>query len=472
MLTIHDKPRRLCDGLTRREWLHVGGLGMFGLSLPSLLQAGTATAAAGTFGRAKSCIFLFMYGGQPQHETWDPKPDAVAEVRGEFQSIPTNLPGVRINELLPQLALQADKYCILRAVSTNDNSHNGGCYTMLTGRRFVQTGSDFALGAPNDFPNVGGVVRSLYQRPGDLPAAMVLPQRISPAGNENPGESAGFLGRVADPWTLLCDPSAANYRINELDLGAEMPPLRFDNRQRLLKQVDRHLDAVSRSDGGARFNIVQQQAFDLLQTPRAREAFDLAREKSEMRNRYGRNKFGQSVLLARRLVEAGVPLVQVNWPWFDSPELGFATMWDTHQNQTIRLKTILNPPLDQAFSALLEDLESRGLLDETLVVCTGEMGRTPKMNRKPGNRRPGGGPGRDHWGHVFSSVLAGGGVCGGQVFGASDNMGAYPKEGRVGSEDLMATIFHCLGLHPETEIQNPLGGPLSISEGAVLHPIL
>lgn len=463
MLTIHDSPYRLCDGLTRREWLRIGGLGLFGLSMPALLQARLVKSAAGAFGRAKSCILLFLYGGPAQHETWDPKPDAVDEVRGEFQSIATTVRGVRVNELMPLLARQADKYAILRAVSTNDSTHGGGCYNVLTGQPYQRVKGENVLGPPNDFPSMAGVVRALRQRPGQLPAGVVLPQRISPAGNENPGENAGFLGRAADPWTLLCDPTAPDFQIRELTL--DMPAMRFDGRQRLLNQVVGHLDAVDRSQAAARFHTVQQQAFDLLRTPRAREAFDLTRETPALRDRYGRHKFGQSVLLARRLVEAGVPLVQVNWPWFESKELGVSTMWDTHQKLIYRHKNVLMPPLDQTFSALLEDLSTRGLLDETLVVCTGEMGRTPKMNRKRV-------PGRDHWGHVFSAALAGGGVRGGQVYGASDSMGAFPKDGRVGADDLSATIFHCLGLNPETEVRDALGRGVPISRGTVLQPIL
>lgn len=466
MLSIHDQRYRLCDNLSRRDWLQIGGSWLFGLSLPSLLQARTTSRGAGTFDRAKSCIVLFMFGGQPQHETWDPKPDAVDEVRGEFRSIPTTLPGVRINELMPQLARQADKYCILRAVSTNDSTHDGGTYAMLTGQGFQRVrGGDNVLGPPNDFPSIAGVVRSFRQRRGRFPAAVVLPQRVSPAGNEVAGESAGFLGRAADPWTLLCDPTVANFRIPELAPSTDVPPLRFDNRQRLLKQVANHLDALDRSEAAARFDTVQQQAFDLLRAPEARAAFDLTREPAALRDRYGRHKFGQSVLLARRLVEAGIPLVQVNWPWHDSKELGVSTMWDTHQKQTYRLKNVLMPPMDQTLSALLEDLSARGLLEQTLVVCTGEMGRTPKMNRKRV-------PGRDHWGHVFSIALAGGGVRGGQVHGASDRMGAYPKDGRVGPEDLSATIFHCLGLKPATELRDALGRSMPISRGEVLQEIL
>lgn len=465
MLTIQNPPYRVCDGMSRREWLRVGSLGVFGLSMPTLLQARPArTVAPGSVGRAKSCIVLWLFGGPPQHETWDPKPDAVEEVRGEFNSIATNVPGVRVNELMPRLARQADKYCILRAVSTNDSTHGGGQYAMRTGQRYQLVNGEDVLGPPNDFPSFAGIVRATRQRPGELPAAITLPQRVSPAGNENPGESAGFLGRASDPWTLLCDPSAADFQINEVALPGDIAPLRFDNRLRLLKQVAGHLNSVDRSGAPARFDTVQQQAFELLRTPRAREAFDLTREPAAVRDRYGRHRFGQSVLLARRLVEAGVPLVQVNWPWKNDDALGVSTMWDTHQKQTVRLKTILMPPWDQAFSALLEDLSARGLLDQTLVVCTGEMGRTPKMNRKAV-------PGRDHWGDVLSVALAGGGVRGGQVYGASDSMGAQPKDGRVGPADLTATIFHCLGLEPDTEIRDRLGRNVPISRGEVVRQL-
>ncbi len=274
-----------------------------------------------------------------------------------------------------------------------------------------------------------------------------------------PGQDGGFLGRTADPWLIRCDPSSPDFRIPGLNLSAEVSSQRLDARLSLLEQVNRGLDGVERSEAMARFDHRSQQAFDLLRAGKARRAFDLDREPAALRDRYGRNRWGQSVLLAHRLVEAGVSLVQVNWTRMpgdtdDSPA------WDTHNKNAQRLKNNLMPPMDLAYSALLEDLQTRGLLEETLVVWMGEFGRSPKIN---------GGGGRDHWGRVFSVALAGGGVRGGQVLGSSDKIGGLPREGRVQPQDLTATIFHCLGYSPHTEMRDTLGRPLVISRGEVIR---
>jgi len=469
MLSIHDAGVRLCDGLTRREMLRVGGLGALGLSLPELLRgrqtaaARTASPSRPTRGRAKSCIVLFLMGGPPQHSTWDPKPDAPAQVRGNFKPIATNVPGLTLCELLPRTARLADKICLLRALSSNDNAHSSSGYFMLTGHPHQPMNAENANpGPPNDYPSLGALVRRLKRDRGGLPAAITLPMRIfNTDGSVWPGQDAGFLGRNTDPWLFTCKPAAADFRIPELSLPAEVPSARLRGRHSLLQQVNRRLDDVERRGVLSHFDRQSQQAFDLLRSPRSREAFRLDREPAAARDRYGRSQFGQSVLLARRLVEAGVSLVQVNW--FRGPdEPSDNPCWDSHTKETERLKTVLAPPMDQAYSALLDDLSQRGLLDETLVVCMAEFGRSPKMN-------PAGG--RDHWGYVYSVALAGGGVRGGQVYGASDKEGAQPKDGRVQPHDLSATIFHCLGYPAETEIHDTLGRPLPISRGEVIRQV-
>jgi hypothetical protein len=470
MLSIHDTGVRLCDGLTRREMLRVGGLGALGLSLPELLRgqqsaaARTASPARPTGGRAKSCIVLFLMGGPPQHSTWDPKPDAPAQVRGEFKPIATNVPGIHVSELMSRTARVADKICLLRAVSSNDNAHSSSGYYMLTGQPHQPMNAENANpGPPNDYPSLGGVVRRLKHDRGGLPAAITLPMRIfNTDGSVWPGQDAGFLGRNTDPWLFTCKPAAADFRIPEFSLPAEVPATRLHGRHTLLQHVNRRLDDVEHSGVLNHFDRQSQQAFDLLRSRRSREAFRLDREPVAARDRYGRSQFGQSVLLARRLVEAGVSLVQVNWfrgP--DEPEDN--PCWDSHTKETQRLKTVLAPPMDQAYSALLEDLAQRGLLDETLVLCMAEFGRSPKMN-------PAGG--RDHWGYVYSVALAGGGVRGGQVYGASDKVGGQPKDGRVQPQDVSATVFHCLGYRADTEIHDTLGRPLPISRGEVIRQVL
>ena len=465
MFSLEERGVRLCDGITRREWLRVGGLGAFGLGLPALLQArtGLASGVDKSFGKAKSCIVLFFLGGPPQHETWDPKPAAPSGIRGDLRPIQSAVSGIQVGELMPQVARLTDKCCILRAVATNDNAHSSSGYWMLTGYPHQPTNSENSkLGAPNDWPCFGAVVKHRRSE-GDLPAVVTLPEHIWNTGNIPwPGQDAGFLGRKADPWLLTCDPSAASFRVPQLQLAAEIPPLRFQNRRSLLAQVNQHLDSLAAGANVSRYHTDSQQAFDLLRSPKARRAFNLDLEPPAVRDRYGRCRFGQSVLLARRLVEAGVALVQVNWTRAAN-DSDLNPVWDTHTKNTERLKTALMPVMDQAYSALLEDLGQRGLLDETLVVWMGEFGRSPKINAAAG---------RDHWGHVFSLALAGGPVRGGQVHGASDPIGGQPKDGRVQPQDLTATLFHCLGIRPDDEIRDALGRPVPISRGEVIHQIL
>jgi hypothetical protein len=402
-------------------------------------------------------------GGPPQHSTWDPKPDAPAEVRGEFRPIATSVPGLQIGELMPRLARHADKLAVLRAVSTTDNAHSSSGYYMMTGQPHQPMNSENANpGPPNNWPTLGAIVQRLRREPGALPAAVRLPHRIfNTDGSVWPGQDAGFLGRTADPWLLRCEPASPRFGIPEFSLSADVPLARLEDRRTLLGRIDRGFAAAERSAALLPHDRQTQQAFGLLRSDRSRRAFDLEHEPTLVRERYGRSQFGQSVLLARRLVEAGVALVQVNW--FRGPdEPSDNPCWDSHTNESARLRTVLVPPMDQAFSALLEDLAQRGLLEETLVVCLAEFGRTPRFNSRGG---------RDHWGSVFSVALAGGGIRGGQVHGASDRIGAHPRDGRVQPQDLTATIFHCLGYSPDTEVHDTLGRPLAISRGQVIRQL-
>ena len=461
MFAIHDQAGKLCDGLSRREWLRIGGLGLAGLGLPSLL--GAAGPQTPRSGQAKSCILLCLLGGPPQHETWDPKPDAPAEVRGPFRPIATSLPGLQVCELMPRTARLAHHCAVLRAVSTRDSAHSSSGYYMLTGQPHAPMNTENARpGAPNDWPSLGAVVKRLKGPQTGLPAAVTLPEHIWNSGNIPwPGQDGGWLGRSADPWLLHCDPSQPDFQVPALALPSELPALRFDARQGLLGQVGRHLDTLDQTPAAVRYNDRQRQALDLLRAPQARRAFDLNAEPAHVRARYGRHRFGQSVLLARRLVEAGVSLVQVNWTRIAN--VANDGTWDTHAKNAESLKDVLMPMLDQAYAALLEDLADRGLLEETLVIWTGEFGRTPRHN---------GAAGRDHWGPVFSLALAGGGIRPGIVHGASDSIGAYPREGMVTPPDLLATIFHSLGYRPDAEIHDILGRPVPITRGEVIRQIL
>jgi hypothetical protein len=465
MLVIHDGGTPLCDGLTRREWLRIGSLGLCGLSLPALLQARRAEATSsggGRVGRARSCIILFFLGGPPQHETWDPKPGAPAEIRGDLRPIASAVPGLQVGELMPKTARLTGQICVLRGVATNDDSHSSSGYYLTTGQPHQPMGVENARpGAPNNWPCLGALVQRMLPGAGGLPAAVTLPEQMANDGNLTwPGQDAGFLGRTADPWLLTCDPSAADFQIAGLTVPPDLTAARLARRGTLARQVNRQLDGLVRTGNLGRFAEHQQQALDMISASRARRAFNLQEEDVRTRDHYGRTRFGQSLLLARRLVEAGVSLVRVNWTRVAGAHNN--GHWDTHSRNTDGLKQLM-PIMDRAYAALLEDLAQRGLLDETLVVWMGEFGRTPRIN---------GNGGRDHWGRVFSVALAGGGVRGGYVHGASDGIGGYPRDGRVWPQDLLATILHCLGIRPDAEIHDTLGRPLPLSRGDVIRQVV
>lgn len=467
MLRILGAQSRLCDGLSRREMLRVGGLSACGLGLDQLLRGREVTQAVAGQGGAtstkpKSCLVLFLMGGAPQHSTFDPKFDAPAEVRGEFGPIHTAVPGTQICELFPRTSMLTDRMAILRAISSGDNAHSSSGYYMLTGVPHAPQNVENANpGFPNNYPNLGAIVRKLTPERGSLPASIRLPHRIfNTDGSVWPGQDAGFLGRHVEPWLLNCQPATKDDRVTELALHADVSDVRLLGRHSLLDRLNRQLDEAR--SGVGTYDRLAQQAFDMLGSPQARNAFQLELEPESVRDRYGRSQFGQSVLLGRRLIEAGVSLVHVNW-YRGPEEPSDAPCWDSHARESQRLKTVLAPPADQAISAVIEDLEQRGMLDDTLVVCMSEFGRTPRFN---------GAAGRDHWGHVYSAFLAGAGIKGGVVHGASDAIGAYPAAGRVTPADLNATIFHCLGIDPHTEIQDPLGRPTPISRGDVIRAIV
>lgn len=465
MLSFRGPAARLCEGPSRRDVLRIGGLGLFGslLPLPSA-EAAIPRPDAPSLGRAKSCIVLFLMGGPDQHSTWDPKPDAPAEVRGPFAPIATNVPGIAFGELMPKLARQADKLCVLRAVSTGDNAHSSSGYYMLTGRPHQPMNFENANpGAPNDAPSLGALISRISRPTDGLPHAITLPQRIfNTDGSIWPGQDAGYLGRSADPWLLNAKPAAEGLAIEEIALASGLSPERVIGRRDLLDRLGATLETLERAPVARALDVRGRQALDLLQSPKARRAFRLDEEPTPVRDRYGRTPFGQSVLLARRLSEAGARLIQVNWyRGKDEPDMN--PVWDTHVDEPNRLKNVLVPPADAAISALIQDLATSGRLDETLVVVLSEFGRSPRLE---------GNAGRGHWGSVFSVALAGGGIRGGMVYGASDRFAAQPKDGKVRPEDLLATIFHCLGYPPDLEYRDPLDRPFPLAHGEVLRPIL
>lgn len=483
MADIPKPSRRLCHGPTRREAIRIGGLSALGLTLPVLNQSRSAAAlrpdshipSINGFGRARSVILVWLLGGVPQHETWDPKPNAPAEIRGEFGSISSIVPGIHLGELLPKTALHTDELAILRAVVTKDQAHSSSGYQMLTGVPHIPLSQENVTSkSPNLAPSQASIMRALRADRDGMPSAISLPHHIANDGEIIwPGQGAGILGRQFDPWSLYCDPSRPDFRIPDLTLPEDISQARFMNRRSLLEELQQRRTAFTRgtdfgqSDRAAsamastEYSQKAQQAFDLLSGRSARQAFDIDQESTATRDRYGRHRFGQSCLLARRLVEAGVSLVQVNWTRVDGGANNGT--WDTHRDHCKSLKSFLMPMLDQTFSALLEDLRQRQLLDETLVVCVGEFGHTPRIN---------GNAGRDHWGNCFSIAMAGGGVHGGVVHGESDSHAAFPVSGIVSPADITATIFHCLGYSPETMLQEQSGRPIPLSRGQVIDEIV
>ena len=462
----HPSPSRvnLQHLMSRRQAVRSGSLAIPGMSLSGLLQAGAQTpdgVGAGTsFGRAKNVIFLYLAGGPPQHETFDPKPNAPEGIRGPFQPISTNVPGIQFCELLPRTAGISDRLAVIRSMATDDNIHSSSGAWVLTGYKY--RGGNARTISDTDWPYFGSVVK--MQRPADrlpalstvwLPDVCRLNENVTPAG-----QTAGFMGSQWNPELFVGDPSGRQYEIESLkatDITASRMHLRHD----LLGQLEQRF---RRANGRVQvYNTYQQQAFDLLTSGTARRAFNIAEEQPEVRDRYGRNRWGQCVLLARRLVEAGVRLVHVQWPREPGDNAVDNPLWDTHAQNADRVEDVLCPMFDVGYSALIEDLDQRGLLDETLVVAIGEFGRTPKINAKGG---------RDHWGAVFSCVLAGAGISGGQVYGASDKDGAYPADKRVEPGDLTATMFHLLGMEHQTTFSDQLGREHRLTEGEPIWNLL
>ncbi len=455
----HMFPHRLplLSDITRRECLHVGGLSLAGLTLPDLLRAQAQESANTTtsFGRAKSCIVVFLFGAPAHQDIWDLKPHAPSQYRGEFQPIASSVPGTFVGEHIPRLARLADRYAIVRSVSHPDNTHTVAMHYMLTGHRHAQPSTN-PRNQPSDFPTFGAVLNYLRRQPGQLPAGISLnapANQVSANNHIFPGFFAGLIGNRYDPLFIADDPSSADFQ--PFPTVPAAATAQFLGRDSLRSQVERHCRAVAEAAAGRSFDRFFERAFGLVSSAAARAAFELTRESRPRRDRYGWSAFGQSMLLARRLVEAGVPLVTVNWARNDA-------FWDTHARNFEQLKNDLLPPFDQGMSALLEDLQERGLLDETLVVCLGEFGRTPTINRDAG---------RDHWAACNSVVLAGGGVRGGQVLGASDRIAAYPISTPISPADLAATIYHALGVDPHTELRDALGRPLTLTQGRPVTPL-
>jgi hypothetical protein len=449
-------------GMNRRQMLQAGGLGLLGLGLPQLWAAQAAAAATGGhgagFGKAKRCIFLFMWGGPSQLDTFDMKPDAPAEIRGPFQPISTNVPGTQICEHFSHLSKMADKFAIVRSLNHTDPAHLSSGHATLTGNLAPKLNSDADAPSDRDTPHLGSMLARLRESSGTganatLPPFVTLPWKAyHPAapGGQAPGQHGGYLGHKYDPLLVTGDPNHPDWRVQELSLADGVSYDRIDSRRELLGAIDRQRQSLASAD----VTGLKEKAFGLLASDASRKAFDLAQEPDSVRDRYGRNIHGQCVLMARRLIEHGVPLVSVNW------HNDGRNFWDTHGENFSRLKKELIPPADQALSALLEDLDQRGLLEDTIVAWVGEFGRRPQIDA--GNAGDGG---RSHWPFCYSGLLAGGGIRGGAVFGKSDKHAAHPAESPVSPQDYAATMMHALGVPEEMTLPDRFGRPMKIYGG-------
>ena len=434
-----------CDGLTRRDFLQAGALGAVGLSLTDWFAAKAAGALAPDHDR-RSCILIFNLGAPSQIDLFDMKPDAPAEIRGPFNPISTASPEIQISEILPQHARLADKFSLVRSCfHTAAAVHD-------TGHQMLQTGRLFAGGVVT--PHAGCVVEYLRGRRGDLPAHVLVPEPMgNTGGGLSHGQDAGFLGKSRDPFVLGADPSKPNFRVPDLLPPPEISEVRLERRRKLRDIVDDRVANFEASDDARLLDSNFHDAFRLMTSTQARQAFDLAQEPQSVRDRYGMNRFGQCCLLARRLVEAGVRFVTVNTFLTVFNEL----TWDIHGSNPFTsiegMKKNVVPMYDQAYSALIEDLDQRGLLGDTLVCNLAEFGRTPRVN-------PAGG--RDHWPQCWTVYFAGGGVQGGRVVGRSDSIGGAPAERPTDPAEVVATIFHSLGFDLETKIPGPSGRPFPL----------
>ncbi len=471
MLRVLGNPRRFCDGVTRREALTVGALSVLGsgFTLPDLLAREERRPPGARRGKARSVILLYLHGGAPTQDMFDLKPSAPVEVRGEFKPIATNVPGIQVCEHLPKTARWMHRCAVVRTVH-----HRAGCHNTLPGFSGSEQPVDINDPIPRDSypPGMGAVCEYLKPRGIDLPHYVAVPNYLGWGwAIKRPGPWGGYLGKRYDPlcaeYRPVLDPSPGPGRrpmwlgtpfLADADLRPEMTIDRLNTRRSLLQQLDdqqRRFEAQPTADT---FDRVRRRAFSLLTASKLKTAFNLDLEDARLRERYGRHVVGSSALIARRLIEAGVRFVDVYWDGYTYrvPNNGLDPYWDTHSNNFVQLKQANLPNLDQVWSALLGDLEQRGLLDETLVVMMSDFGRTPRVN---------GSAGRDHWTFCYSVVLAGAGIRGGTVCGISDGHAAYVKDRPVRPADICATIYHCLGIDPDLQLRDRAGRPTAVAQG-------
>jgi hypothetical protein len=475
---IGSRGKDLCDAHlrpTRRDVLRVGGTGALGLSLSSLLklqsvQAG-ADAAAGVgggpgWGKAKSVIMVYLQGGPSHLDLWDPKPDAAENIRSTFKNIGTKIPGVHFTEILPKLAEMNDRFTMIRSMSYTPNglfNHTAAIYQMMTGYTTDKVSPSGQLEPPNaqDFPNFGSQIVRLKPPTEPMLPFVMLPRPLQESNVVGKGGSAGFLGKAFDPYTLFPDGDDMDMnkmdhiKIDDLKMRPDVFAVRLERRAKLRDLINAQMPAVEKAVAKENLDEYYQRAMNLITSGRARDAFDLSQEADALRDQYGRNTFGQSCLLARRLIEAGTRVVEVIWPKIANSD---NHSWDHHSDLTKRMQTQSGPMLDTGLSALIDDMGKRGLLENTLLVAIGEFGRSPTkgVSTSGNSNTP---DGRDHWPYCYTAVLAGAGVKQGYVHGKSDATASAPLENPVHPMEILATIYHSLGIHPETIVYNHLNQP-------------
>jgi hypothetical protein len=476
--------RDTCDGLSRREWLRVGGSAVLGLSLGQFFglqkaQAKQGGAGGPGFGKAKSVILLYLQGGPSHLDLWDPKDGVPANVKSVFNAIDTRIPGCKFTEILPKFAKVNDRVTMIRSMSYTPVglfNHTAAIYQMLTGYTAdkVSPSGQLEPPSPKDFPNLGSNITRLKPPTVPMLPFVMLPRPLQESGVVGKGGTAGFLGRAYDPYTLYPPGDDMDMgkmdrvSVEDLKLRDEVTPKRLSRRARLRDVINDGMPALDRATAKYSLDEYYGKALGLVISGRARKAFDLSDERPEVRERYGKNTFGQSCLLARRLIEAGTRFVEVNWPKVANSD---NHSWDVHAGLSVRMKTQAGPMLDAGLAALVEDLDQRGLLAETLVVAVGEFGRSPQRGvSTSGNENQD--DGRDHWPYCYTGVIAGAGVKRGFVYGKSDKTASAPLENPVHPRDLLATVYHSVGIDPGTIVLNHLNQPRELVQGEVVTGIL
>ena len=448
-------------GFDRRRFLRASAAGVVAATVPFAGRIRAGESQEPGAGKAKSVMIVLLSGGPSQLDMWDPKPEGPAEVRGEFKTISTTIPGVAVCEHLPRFAQQTDRWCIVRSMAHREHNHLLATHVALTGRPtpVPRGGTDLdRVETRSDFPNYAAALDYVRPRTDGIPSGVTLPNYLIEGPLTWPGQHAGFLGPKHDPWQIQGDPNDKDFRATALAIPSDMDKPRLQSRRSLLESFNRGEHRLTSADA-ASFREQQDVAFNLLTSGKMTEAFEVTRESDATRDRYGRNKFGQSLMLSRRLLEAGVPIVQAT--------MGIVQTWDTHVDNWGRLKNTLLPQLDQGLAALTDDLIASGLMNETLLIVMGEFGRTPKISTLPGESIPG----RDHWAHAYSAIFAGAGVRGGTVVGQTDAMAAYPLTRAWSPADLCSTIFNALGVSRDTQLTDPLSRPHHLLNGTVMSPL-